>query len=993
MIPVKLEITNFLSYRRTAVLDFGGIHLAGIGGPNGAGKSSIMEAMTWALFGQSRVRSDDDLVNRQAGEDGMAEVRFIFRLEEVRYRVIRSKQAGKTTSLELQMDAGDGGWKSLSESKIRETQAAIEGLLQMNYETFTNASFLLQGKADQFTTRTPSQRKEILAELLGVTQWEDLRERASTARKTTEGAVAMIEARLEEIANELAEEPARSAALEQAEANHLVLTERRLLKEKLLAETRLNESARQQLRDTINELESELKRLGEAHAKAEQSLQERLGRQEQLAAIIAGAEGIEADYAAWQAADAHLQTLREAAQAHNELLQKMQPLKVQLAQARSRLEQEQTALQVEKSRVEAAADEQATVSKALAGAEQELARRQEALTAAAEQQEALQSARAALQQTHGERRLWQQELQGLQAQAQQINALAVEKTAEQQAKEAAQAAIETLSEQIEIIDEQQQNYNQLQAELQSLTMQQPVLHEEMNRLKGRIDELESAAGGGDCPLCTQPLTEEHRFTVIDSLRADGTSRANLYRTNEARIKALKVELPQVEKTIQKGPPLVRDRQAQQKRLVQAETRLEEIAAAQSAWSTTGEKRLVELAASLADESSLNEQTAQVEALEATVRAAKEVQDTVQALQKDIAGYTARLHQLTQRQEEWKTEGAKRLAEVASLLAAESYVPEARLALAQLQEELDGIAFDAGELQAATSRRQELADAPERYQALREARAALEPLQQAVVDLQQQLKAQEQERMQREKRLAEMREQLNVLDSGAVDVRGLEAEVTEVREAEIAAAQKVGAARQKIQVLENQRALREELQAEKKALTLRVQRLTLLEKSCGRKGVQALLIEHALPEIEEGANDLLDRLTGGEMSIKFDTQRRLKSRDAMAETLDIVISDRAGERPYDNYSGGEQFRINFAIRLALSRLLAHRAGARLQTLVIDEGFGSQDPQGRQRLIEAINAIQDDFACILVITHIDELREAFPTRIEVSKEPVGSTISVQ
>ena len=65
---------------------------------------------------------------------------------------------------------------------------------------------------------------------------------------------------------------------------------------------------------------------------------------------------------------------------------------------------------------------------------------------------------------------------------------------------------------------------------------------------------------------------------------------------------------------------------------------------------------------------------------------------------------------------------------------------------------------------------------------------------------------------------------------------------------------------------------------------------------------------------------------------------------------------------------------------------------LQTLVIDEGFGSQDPQGRQRLVEAINAVQDDFACILVITHIDELREAFPTRIEVQKELNGSQITV-
>jgi exonuclease SbcC len=176
------------------------------------------------------------------------------------------------------------------------------------------------------------------------------------------------------------------------------------------------------------------------------------------------------------------------------------------------------------------------------------------------------------------------------------------------------------------------------------------------------------------------------------------------------------------------------------------------------------------------------------------------------------------------------------------------------------------------------------------------------------------------------------------------------------------------------------------------VTLRIQRLQLLEKACGREGVQALLIERALPEIETDANELLDRLTGGQMRVVLDTQRKLKTSDRLAETLDIRITDSAGERPYENFSGGEQFRVNFAIRLALSRILARRAGARLQTLVIDEGFGSQDPNGRQRLVEAINTIQDDFERILVITHIDELRDAFPTRIEVQKGVDGSRVEV-
>jgi DNA repair protein SbcC/Rad50 len=113
---------------------------------------------------------------------------------------------------------------------------------------------------------------------------------------------------------------------------------------------------------------------------------------------------------------------------------------------------------------------------------------------------------------------------------------------------------------------------------------------------------------------------------------------------------------------------------------------------------------------------------------------------------------------------------------------------------------------------------------------------------------------------------------------------------------------------------------------------------------------------------------------------------------MIDTLDILIADARGTRPYETYSGGEAFRVNFAIRLALSRLLARRAGAALQTLIIDEGFGTQDSEGRERLVGAINTVARDFACILVITHISDLKEAFQSRIEVLKTDEGSQLSV-
>jgi exonuclease SbcC len=153
----------------------------------------------------------------------------------------------------------------------------------------------------------------------------------------------------------------------------------------------------------------------------------------------------------------------------------------------------------------------------------------------------------------------------------------------------------------------------------------------------------------------------------------------------------------------------------------------------------------------------------------------------------------------------------------------------------------------------------------------------------------------------------------------------------------------------------------------------------------------MIIESAIPEIEVEANRLLSRMTEGRMSLRLETQRENVT-GGVRETLDIRIADELGEREYSMYSGGEAFRANLALRIAISKLLARRAGAQLQTLVIDEGFGTQDAQGRDLLVQAINSIQSFFELVIVITHIEELKDLFPARIEVVKTASGSRISV-
>jgi exonuclease SbcC len=230
-----------------------------------------------------------------------------------------------------------------------------------------------------------------------------------------------------------------------------------------------------------------------------------------------------------------------------------------------------------------------------------------------------------------------------------------------------------------------------------------------------------------------------------------------------------------------------------------------------------------------------------------------------------------------------------------------------------------------------------------------------------------------------------------LETHLTDASRVEAEVDALRRQEQEARMRLGAAQQRLDACQALKKQRKERLAEQTHLAEARAIYDELRIAFGKRGVPAMIIEAAIPEIEASANNLLARMTNGRMHVRFETQRE-KVTGGTAETLDIQISDELGTRSYELYSGGEAFRINFAIRIALSQLLARRAGARLRSLVIDEGFGTQDAQGRERLVEAINAIQTDFDRIIVITHIDELKDAFPVRIQVTKTAQGSQIEV-
>ena len=391
----------------------------------------------------------------------------------------------------------------------------------------------------------------------------------------------------------------------------------------------------------------------------------------------------------------------------------------------------------------------------------------------------------------------------------------------------------------------------------------------------------------------------------------------------------------------------------------------------------------------------------IEVLKGKLSALKSKQNELRAtnqkrsrLENEAALLKQSLQQLEAREKQWKAEKAVHLETIQAELIQESFLPEVRLELTELQHKIAVLAYDQNLHNEVRKRIQSLANAEKAQTDLLLAQNNSSLIKAELENLQAEIQS---EQNSLEDAMESLNKEVEALDEArgkAQDPRTAESELDQLRENQAVSNRKIGELNQALASIQKQRERQTKLREEKDGLNEQIRQYSKLETAFGKSGVPAMLIEQALPELEEQANNLLGKLTDYNLSVKLESQREYKDkkREDKKETLDIIVSDGSGVRDYETYSGGEAFRINFALRLALSRVLSHRAGAKLRTLVIDEGFGNQDAQGRQRLIEAINAVKDDFEKILIITHIEELKDYFSNRIEVTKTASGSSIEV-
>ncbi len=182
-------------------------------------------------------------------------------------------------------------------------------------------------------------------------------------------------------------------------------------------------------------------------------------------------------------------------------------------------------------------------------------------------------------------------------------------------------------------------------------------------------------------------------------------------------------------------------------------------------------------------------------------------------------------------------------------------------------------------------------------------------------------------------------------------------------------------------------------AEKEAGELRTRYTRLLALGEAYKTIPIMILENiAVPVLEEECNKFLMRTSPNRMQVRLETQKEIKSRDTLADGLEIYVRDVVGERSLDDYSGGQHRELFIAFRIAFATLQARRSGAGVEMLWIDEAFDNQGTEAVDVTVRALQEIRTDFPFLAVVSHMPEMRDVFPNRLHVTGGPEDSKVEL-
>lgn len=907
MIPRKIDLKNFLSYGdEIQTIDFSKHSLICLSGKNGNGKSAMLDAMTWALWGQARkvsgaMKPDDGLL--RLGQTKMI-VSFEFEMGQLIYRVRRefAKTPNKAfLGLDFEIYNSElERFVSLTEKTSRQTQIKIESVIGIDYETFINSAFLRQGQSNEFSKKTPKERKQILANILGFSKYDKLQQIAFDKTRKFNDEKRLLIMGQEQTNLELAKEPEIKNLLNNTVSNSLLLN-------KKIDDLNANFQLTQEQKSKIIEQKNIYTALAQELIKIKNSEQQKLLEFRDIASQ-------------WK--QTHVRALKLP---DSNILNKQRAALLEKEKESFELRREELKLQ------EIILQKKDLYQKRMALLESEFEKKLNELKLAVERS---QFALTQTQQTLKQKNLQIKDLQIKQDSCTKELDLIKKKL---KGKEGFDVVFAKLKEQFE----------KRKAFYQTLI-------EKGNRVKSERSELEHKKAvvqdlnNPSCPFCEQILTAKRKqFLNSKITKTEAQAERRLTRIHTI-FKKLKVVLLEQHKQIEE---LAKESDLHKQITLKADDLNKKI-----------------------DEYGKDIDTLNKEISELTKKETVLTKNLAQETEALLAQDSARLTHFAKDIELEKiaaqiTEADGKSKDLKSKLDVYKQLPEQIKTIEMQLKNLESII---------ESIKSEIKIQPQRFMLLGITKNNLKDLRSQIINTQnrlEQLKVDTETERKIEILLLELKNQLT----------------DQLKQKEILM-QQIGKFESDLQRIEK---LKEDTKIRNthiKNIDTEIDDYQILANTFGKNGIQALLIEQAIPEIESEANRILSRLTDNQAQIFIESLRDLKQ-GGVKETMDIQISDAAGIRPYEMYSGGEAFRFDFALRIAISKLLARRSGTALQTLVIDEGFGSQDEEGLTRIMNAIHVVQEDFLKIIIVSHLHEFKDNFPIHFIIEKTENGSVVRVE
>ena len=1033
MIPRKVEIEGFLCYRDKQVVDLDGSDLWVFSGRNGSGKSTIFDAITFALFGVHRGGSKglENLINAGASEFRVA---FEFDLGTDRFKITRSlRRAGRSDRLLYRREVDDRGeehWIPVAETDRQEgLDRWVVQNIGLNHEMFTCSMLLRQGQAEKLLEVSPKQRFDIVAEVADLKSYQLLHKKAEARRLERKS-------RLEGIRTELARKPVvEPAAIEEAEAR---LSEAEDYRARALAQ-----------RDRLAEVEGLAKLWRDLVVRREKAV----GEAKQARSIIEASETIQADWNLLRELDGVLPILagesgrraeiagREAAvsdfQARRMMLdRRLDDLSALTEQSRRRFAELADEIVGDEARRSSIQDRLAELIGPIERARRATAQRlavaslEEALAAYPAD---LESEAASLADEVARRAEWKAALPTLQNLADAREGLS-----------GARARVEAGGEAISRADAKARRTGEMIEAVRTEASSARLAKEEADRrsaeartifrsARERLDAFERLEGSSGCDRCGQALTPEHYAGEVQRLReerkeaqrlAEVADRSLLDAEDRARsAEASVVELDRIGREAETALADVRREFAQ----AEADALRHEAACAKAFGDLDESFRLAIASGPVSDwaattyptPTDLAEGRRLRDGLPETERLASQARSRLEAMRGErlrleearraldliglrpcdeqaegestrLADEAASLDRClkTHRLEQACAEAAiddlaekidhvrREIADIDSRQATDrALIESVRVMSAKARVSVPGAwlaAFDSAtldELEALEAERRSLRD------------RGVEQLAEEVPKAQWAWNAAETEVTELDARLAEVPEEAH-RDPGEI------AESKERAAACLKAAEEDARVRQRdLDALRRHRDERAELEA----LALEADRSlavsSKLAELLGRASLQRNLIREAERGILDCANPILRDISGNDLELRLSVE---DSGDDQALPLEVIDRTHGPGRTLGVafLSGSQRFRVAVSLALGIGQY-ARGLDRPIQSVVIDEGFGCLDRQGRDEMIAQLTALKGQLARVVLVSHQEEFAEAFKDgyRFEVRD---GSTV---